>query len=449
MEKRRLFTLIISHIAFFSLYILVCFLIYKDVTLNNISVNAVHYMTLVSLLLGVLLITVEIISLSFDQTASKMTVFISIFLTGYISTSKDMLTTLSIYYVFDYYLWIEILHSLFFVLTAFTILEFLNQTFGTRSKKLFFSTLFISIAIFIIDLLFAIFNIEWISAIVFVLTFSIYTAYVASKQRYKIDATYFFTSFILVTLVNSHMANNITISVPFLTYCHGLQAASALFISLLFVSIYIVFIINKTKRAYEIDAKERQIKDLRSTILIEQINPHFIFNSLNLIKANYHQSIDDGDLAIDLFSRHLRINVNVKGKTLIVPLQKELENVDIFVQLTNMQLKKNVNVIYNIDYYDFSVPLLSIEPFIENAIKYSRIQDKEDGYIEIYTALKDNYYEIIISDNGIGFDVEQISEKSQGIKNACERLRILLNATVDLHSEINEGTSIDIKIPKE
>ena len=104
MEKRRLFTFIISHIVFFSLYILVIFLIYKDVTLYNISVNAVHYMTLVSLLLGVLLITVEIISLSFDQTASKMTVFISIFLAGYISTSKDMLTTLSIYYVFDYYL---------------------------------------------------------------------------------------------------------------------------------------------------------------------------------------------------------------------------------------------------------------------------------------------------------------------------------------------------------
>ena len=57
MEKRRLFTLIISHIVFFCLYILVIFLIYKDVTLNNVSINAVHYMTLVSLLLGVLLIT--------------------------------------------------------------------------------------------------------------------------------------------------------------------------------------------------------------------------------------------------------------------------------------------------------------------------------------------------------------------------------------------------------
>jgi sensor histidine kinase YesM len=95
------------------------------------------------------------------------------------------------------------------------------------------------------------------------------------------------------------------------------------------------------------------------------------------------------------------------------------------------------------------VPILSIEPFIENAIKYSRIQGKEDGYIELSTSETDNHYIIKVSDNGVGFSKEELAKSnSQGIKNALSRFEFLLRATTRVVSKPNKGTSIEISIPK-
>ena len=106
-------------------------------------------------------------------------------------------------------------------------------------------------------------------------------------------------------------------------------------------------------------------------------------------------------------------------------------------------------MVFDIDAYDFMVPILSIEPFIENAIKYSRIQSKEDGFIEVSTSENDSNYMIKISDNGVGFTKEERTKKnSQGIKNALSRFEFLLRAKTNVQSAPNKGTTITITIPK-
>ena len=183
-------------------------------------------------------------------------------------------------------------------------------------------------------------------------------------------------------------------------------------------------------------------------ILKNQIKPHFVFNVLNIIKALYHKDVEKGDLALDLFATHLRYNVNT-CKTNLINFNDELENIYNLVELENLIKNEEINIIYNIDYIDFQVPVLSLEPFVENTIKYSMITQKEDGYIEISSYLED-YDKIIITivDNGVGFDKKAIKETSNGINNTIERFKILLSAKVEIDAEPNKGVQVKITIPR-
>lgn len=197
-------------------------------------------------------------------------------------------------------------------------------------------------------------------------------------------------------------------------------------------------------------ANERIINEtikVRSEALREQIKPHFIFNSLTSIQHLYHQSLDKGDMAMELFSHHMRTNVNAGAKDL-VPFAEELANIDNYCKLNEMRLGYPIPLILDIDCTAFEVPSLSLQPIVENSIKYANIYDKEDGYIMVQSSEdKDNIY-VVVSDNGIGFDINSIDKNSIGLENLTERLRLMLDAKVIVQSKIGEGTSVEIRIPK-
>lgn len=131
----------------------------------------------------------------------------------------------------------------------------------------------------------------------------------------------------------------------------------------------------------------------------------------------------------------------------LIDFSKELDNIANFIELQNIRLKNKVKIIFNIDYFNFKVPPMSIEPFIENSIKYSQIDKKEDGYIEISSLIDESFIIIKIIDNGVGFDTNAIKNTSHGINNSSMRFKILLHATTIVESQLNIGTTIIIKIP--
>lgn len=178
-----------------------------------------------------------------------------------------------------------------------------------------------------------------------------------------------------------------------------------------------------------------------------QIKPHFIFNCLSAIEASYHKNIDEGDHAMNLFAQHLRSDVDSLDKSL-VPFEEEIKNVDHYVELENLRLPTPYVLLYDIERTDFLVPPLSLQPFIENAIKYSKANEKENGFLSLRVhTLPDGAIGLFIEDNGVGFDVKSIGEKSQGLKNASERFALILGASVLITSEIGQGTTITITIP--
>lgn len=267
-----------------------------------------------------------------------------------------------------------------------------------------------------------------------------------SNHTNSLDATFYFTMMIYFSIIGLEITI-ISSSINSSKIISDLSTILYLFfIYLFYLSIYILFIIRTYKEASKSLEYELQNQKLKSLILKEQIKPHFIFNSLNIIKNLYHSDLNKGDYALSLLSKHLRFNVNTV-KTNLISFDKEIDNIYNFVELENLKVDNKFEVIFNIDYQDFDIPILSLQPFVENSIKYSKVNYKEEGKIEI-SAYKDNSNIIVeINDNGIGFDPNDIKDESCGIRNAKERLSLLLNANVEINSQINFGTNIKITIP--
>ncbi len=112
-----------------------------------------------------------------------------------------------------------------------------------------------------------------------------------------------------------------------------------------------------------------------------------------------------------------------------------------------MRQNREIDLLLDLETSDFFIPPLSLEPFIENAIKYSKIENKEGGYIQLCTSRNEKFIIITIEDNGVGFDLSSIKENSVGLKNAKERLKLVLDAETIIESEIGKGTKINIRIP--
>lgn len=96
----------------------------------------------------------------------------------------------------------------------------------------------------------------------------------------------------------------------------------------------------------------------------------------------YHKDLKSGDETLNLFAKYLRLNIESINNDLI-PFEQELTNIENYINLEQIKRSEDLNIVYNIDYYEFTVPVLAIQVFVENAIKYAKTTFKKDGYIEI------------------------------------------------------------------
>lgn len=209
--------------------------------------------------------------------------------------------------------------------------------------------------------------------------------------------------------------------------------------------------ISRTKQIFKENAekeeKAKRYEAAKQQALRGQIKPHFIFNCLSAIENTYHRSEEEGDRAMVLFAEHLRSDVDSMDSPLI-PFEDEIVNVNHYLELENLRLEKKFVLLYDIDTTEFEVPPLSLQPLIENAIKYSKTNEKEDGFISLgshWTSSGDVL--LVVEDNGVGFDSEKTGLHSQGLKNTKERFELILGATMRVESKEGQGTKITITIP--
>ncbi|MFY7911776.1 MAG: histidine kinase [Emticicia sp.] len=199
-----------------------------------------------------------------------------------------------------------------------------------------------------------------------------------------------------------------------------------------------------------------------------QINPHFLFNSLNSIKSYIIKNKTDeaADYLTD-FSTLIR-SILQKSKEQVVTLKEELDTILLYTKLEQLRFQKKFNFIFEIspeiDTENIMIPALLLQPYIENAIKHGLTNKKEKGTLQLIVRDLEENIEILIDDDGIGrkraTELKSNSDghQSMGLKINEERLKLLNKIHGwDIHCQIMDkfdsknqpiGTKIILTIPK-
>lgn len=205
--------------------------------------------------------------------------------------------------------------------------------------------------------------------------------------------------------------------------------------------------------------KEHKIKmsDMKTQIVLNQIKPHFLYNVLATIQVLCKIDPDKAVAAMDDFSGYLRANVDYGFSKSVVPFNEEFENVRCFLRLEKLRQGDKLKVVYNLKEKDFEIPVLTLQPIVENAVKHGVGNKKGGGTVTISTDSDDDNTIITVKDDGIGISANSISEiplshdgKSHvGLSNVKERIEIITGGSLDFCSEQGKGTVVTIKIPKD
>ena len=217
---------------------------------------------------------------------------------------------------------------------------------------------------------------------------------------------------------------------------------------LIIIALYWISSVLKTKRYIKALEKEQKVLEMKAESLTQQIKPHYIFNCLSSIQGAYQEDAHKGEKMLTMFSKHLRDNIE-SSTSKLVPFDEEIEGIVNYVELENLRREVKIELLLDLEATEFKLPPLSLEPFVENAIKHGKIDETNEGYVCISSFEEAKEYRILIEDNGVGFDADSINVGRIGIKNVTERLDILCHGKAKVSSKIGEGTCVEITIPKE
>ena len=206
----------------------------------------------------------------------------------------------------------------------------------------------------------------------------------------------------------------------------------------------------------DIRKREAEVRNLQTSIALSQIKPHFLYNALNTIYVLCGKDLEKGRQAISDLSDYLRINIGSIDSKFPIAFEKEMEHVKKYLAIEQLRFPDEFTVSVVTPVTDFLLPALSLQPLVENAVRYGVVPKGEDGLILITTRETNKEYVVSVVDNGPGFDTSVLeamedddSPNHIGILNVRERLQRLSGGTLEIRSTIDYGTEAIIRIPKE
>ena len=187
----------------------------------------------------------------------------------------------------------------------------------------------------------------------------------------------------------------------------------------------------------------------RIQIMMSQIQPHFLFNTLSTIQALCRIDPEKASETTEKFGTYLRMNIDSISQSSLIPFRKELEHTRIYADIEMMRFPY-IHISYDIKEDDFELPALSIQPMVENAIRHG-VRGRYNGSVKIMTRGEENETVISVIDNGKGFDPEGTEEAGGmhiGIRNVRERIEVLCGGTLEIESEPGKGSTVTIRLPR-
>ena len=210
---------------------------------------------------------------------------------------------------------------------------------------------------------------------------------------------------------------------------------------------------DQMKIATQVKELQNELLQNRMKLMLSQIQPHFIYNSLNAISGLCISEPEKADEAIVEFSNYLRGNIDAMQSDKPIRFERELEHIKHYLALEKMRFDERVNVVYDINFTDFEIPSLTVQPIVENAVKHGITKRAKGGTITVRTEKIGNSAVITITDDGVGFDMTSDEYKNKnghisvGIDNVASRLSYAANAEISVISAPDKGTTATITVP--
>jgi two-component system, LytTR family, sensor kinase len=211
---------------------------------------------------------------------------------------------------------------------------------------------------------------------------------------------------------------------------------------------------NSTRIERKLEDQRRMLLQARMDALISQINPHFLFNTLNTISSLIRRDPDTARSVLLKLSRILRRRLKVHAH--FAPLKEEMEFIDDYLDIEIVRFGHDkLRVVKEIDPETESlvIPTMILQPIVENAIRHGIAHKIEGGTITLRASRKAQRLIIQVQDDGAGIPEgkrDEIYASGIGISNVNERLRVLFDDQFSLRVESRpgQGTSVSVDIPE-
>ena len=207
------------------------------------------------------------------------------------------------------------------------------------------------------------------------------------------------------------------------------------------LALLLMFMLFYWEMAKNLLENERELMQSQMSLAISQIQPHFLYNTLSTIAELCRKDSAMAEEVTNRFALYLRGNLEHMGDSFPVEFSKELKHVQTYLWIEKIRFQEELQVVYDIQTEDFIIPALTVQPLVENAVKHGMMGSENVCTITIRTKCVERGYQVIIEDDGCGFDPEQVKNdgrKHIGIESVRNRLRFMVGGILTVRSVIGK-----------
>ena len=193
--------------------------------------------------------------------------------------------------------------------------------------------------------------------------------------------------------------------------------------------------------------QQRQIANQRAGIMVLQMRPHFIYNTMTGIYYLCDQDPEKAKKVTLDFTTYLRKNFAAIASEDTIPFTDELEHTRAYLAVEQAQFEDTLFVSFDTPYTAFRVPPLTLQPIVENAVKHGMRSSSDPIHVSVVTRKTDKYVEIVVEDDGPGFGAADDNEPHIALNNIRGRLEMMCRGELQIAARGDGGTSVTVRIP--
>lgn len=228
----------------------------------------------------------------------------------------------------------------------------------------------------------------------------------------------------------------------------------AVYATTLFATVLPIKVWNSNRNEKKLEQQQLRLNEAKLAALSRQINPHFLFNTLNSVASLIRQDPEQARQVVYKLSNILRRLLRQQDN--LTALREELSFIDDYLAIEKVRFGEKLNVVKDIDpaTLDMLVPSMLLQPIVENSIRHGLSSKVSGGTIRLRSRIAGGRLQILVEDDGVGIPENKLAtlfEQGIGINNVNERLKVLFGDDYKMwvDSKLGEGTSTGIELPEQ